>query len=271
MGEARINNGQKGKKLLDRAWDALLDAGIDNANAKRLVAWMRGYILFHHCRHPQEMGMTEIEQYLEGETFQDARGLENRAEAKRALKFLYEQVLQRRWPDRQEGRSGKTGGVMKGRVTSDKGVYLNGADASVKLMDRVRNALRVGQYALESEKAYVDWILKYIRFHKLRHPEEMGAKEVEQFLTFQAVQRQVSAKTQKQALCALVFLYETVLGRELGRVMPVRGRHGRRLPVVMTRREVRLVLDEIVGMDGMFRLMSERSTRPSRRRCGSRG
>jgi len=109
-----------------------------------------------------------------------------------------------------------------------------------------------------ADRAEAERALKYIRFHKLRHPEEMGAKEVEQFLTCLAVDRQVSAKTQKQALCALVFLYETVLGRKLGRVMPVRGRHGRRLPVVMTRREVPLVLREIiVGMDGLFQRMSE--------------
>jgi site-specific recombinase XerD len=106
-------------------------------------------------------------------------------------------------------------------------------------------------------KWYVDWIVKFIRFHNLRHREEMRAKEVEQYLTFLAAKRQVSARTQKQALCALVFLYGTVLGRELGRVMPVRGRHGRRLPIVMTVSEVPLILDEIVGMEGMFRTMTE--------------
>ena len=124
-------------------------------------------------------------------------------------------------------------------------------------MDRVREALRVGQYALETEKAYVDWARKFIRYHKMKHPNEMGALEVEQFLTYLAVKRQLSAKSQKQALCALVFLYQTVLGRELGKVMPVRGRHGRRLPVVMTQREVPLVLQEIRGGDGLFGLMAE--------------
>ncbi len=258
MGEPSVANGeQKGKKLLERAWDALLDAGVDGENARRLVAWMKEYILFHDRRHPQEMGMAEIQQYLGGQSFQNGRGPEDRAEAERALKFLYERVLERLWPMRQEERAVGLGESVTGNGSGDKGVYLNGGDRSVKLMTRVRNALRVGQYALETEKAYVDWILKYVRFHKLRHPEEMGAREVEQFLTHQAVDRQVSAKTQKQALCALVFLYETVLGRKLGRVMPVRGRHGRRLPVVMTRREVPFVLREIVGMDGMFRLMSE--------------
>jgi integron integrase len=258
MGEPSIDNGgQKGKKLLERAWDALLDAGVDGENARRLVAWMKEYILFHDRRHPQEMGMAEIQQYLGGHPFQNGRGPEDKAEAERALKFLYERVLERLWPMRQDEMSGEAGRTLTGKADGGKGVYLNGGDRSVKLMTRVQNALRVGQYGLETEKTYADWILKYIRFHELRHPEEMGAKEVEQFLTYLAVERQVSAKTQKQALCALVFLYQTVLGRKLGRVMPVRGRHGRRLPVVMTRREVPLVLREIVGMDGMFRLMSE--------------
>jgi integrase len=201
------------------------------------------------------MGMAEIQQYLASPTFHAAQGPENRAEAERALKFLYERVLNRHWPARQERPIEKTPGAVAGKGSGDKGVDVN--EGSVKLMTRVRNALRVGQYALDTEKAYVDWILKYIRFHKLRHPQQMGAREVEQFLTYLAVERQVSAKTQKQALCALVFLYQTVLGLELGRVMSVRGRHGRRMPVVMTRREVPLVLQEIMGMDGMFRLMSE--------------
>jgi len=59
-----LNGARKGKKLLARAWDALLAAGVDEVNAKRLVEWMRAYILFHDRRHPNEMGMAEIEQFL---------------------------------------------------------------------------------------------------------------------------------------------------------------------------------------------------------------
>ena len=140
---------------------------------------------------------------------------------------------------------------MKSEATRPAGkpnpVYLNGQQQGVKLLDRVRNALRVGQYALETEKTYVDWIKQYIFFHGKRHPEEMGALEVEQFLTHLAVKRKVAKDTQRQALNALVFLYRTVLGRELGKVMPVRGRHGKRLPVVLTRKEVPGVLQGVEG------------------------
>ena len=81
--------------------------------------------------------------------------------------------------------------------------------------------------------------------------------EVEQFLTHLAVKRKVAKDTQRQALNALVFLYRTVLGRELGKVMPVRGRHGKRLPVVLTRKEVPGVLQRVAGGCGMHKLMAE--------------
>jgi len=135
--------------------------------------------------------------------------------------------------------------------------YLNGRQEDVPLLDRVRNAVRVAQYALDTEKIYVNWARRYMEFHAGRRAEDMRAKEVEQFLTHLAVDRQVAAKSQRQALNALVFLYETVLGIELGRLMPVRGRHGARLPVVMTRREVPLVLEHVEGARGLFRLMCE--------------
>lgn len=93
--------------------------------------------------------------------------------------------------------------------------------------------MRVGQYALDTERTYLDWAKQYILFHGKRHPQEMGAVEVEKFLTYLAVRRKVSASTQKQALCAVVFLYETVLGLELGQIMPIRGRHGQRIPVAL--------------------------------------
>ena len=84
-------------------------------------------------------------------------------------------------------------------------MYLNGRQPGVKLLDRVRNALRVGQYGLETEKTYVDWIKQYIHFHGTRNPDEMGAREVEQFLTYLAVKRKVAKDTQRQALSAPCF------------------------------------------------------------------
>ncbi len=83
-----------------------------------------------------------------------------------------------------------------------------------KLLDRVRIALRVRHYAKRTEEAYVGWIRRYIIYHDIRHPDEMGSTEVVEFLSDLAVTGRVSASTQNQALAALLFLYRTVLERE---------------------------------------------------------
>src|SRR5438105_14460818 len=89
---------------------------------------------------------------------------------------------------------------------------------SPKLLDRLRHACRVRHFSIRTEDAYHDWAERYIRFHGLRHPQEMAEPEVNAFLTHLAVERNVSASTQNQALAALLFLYEHVLGRPLARI-----------------------------------------------------
>src|SRR5207247_11201893 len=86
----------------------------------------------------------------------------------------------------------------------------------LKFMDQVREVIRVRHYSIRTEEAYAQWIKRFIFFHGKRHPREMGAREVEEFLTDLAVQKQVSTSTQNQALNALVFLYKEVLHVELG-------------------------------------------------------
>ena len=102
--------------------------------------------------------------------------------------------------------------------------------------------------SVRTEDAYVGWIRRFIHYHGVRHPDEMGATEVVEFLTHLAVERNVAGSTQNQALSALVFLYKEVLGRDLaGLETAVRARAPQRLPVVMTRDEVRAVLGQLEG------------------------
>lgn len=119
----------------------------------------------------------------------------------------------------------------------------------MKLLEQVRQALRVKHYSYRTERCYLRWIEQYIRFHKteqgFQHPALLGAAEVERFLTHLAVQRHVSASTQNQALAALLFLYGDVLHLQLTELDAVRARRSRRLPVVLSREEVALVLDAI--------------------------
>ena len=125
-----------------------------------------------------------------------------------------------------------------------------------KLLDRVRHALRVRHYAIRTEDAYHDWTRRFILFHGKRHPQDMGETEVNTFLTHLAVEGRVSASTQTQALCALLFLYEHVLGRPLDQLGVVRANRPKRLPVVLSRAEVWAVLDRMAGTSGLLgRLM----------------
>ena len=117
-----------------------------------------------------------------------------------------------------------------------------------KLLDRVRLAMRTGHYSPRTEEAYVGGIKRYIFFHGVRHPGEMAEPEVNAFLTHLAVKERVSASTQTQALSALLFLYGHVLGRKIGTLDGlIRARKPRRLPVVMTREEVKAVLSHLSG------------------------
>jgi len=123
-----------------------------------------------------------------------------------------------------------------------------------KLLDRVRAAIRVRGYSLRTEEAYVGWIKRFVIFHGKRHPLELGAREVEAFLSHLATSRNVSASTQNQALAAILFLYTKVLALELPWLdQVVRAKRGRRLPVVLTRQEVGAVLSRL---DGQPRLMA---------------
>lgn len=112
-----------------------------------------------------------------------------------------------------------------------------------KLIDRLREALRARHYSRRTEQSYCHWVKRYIFFHHVRHPAEMGEPEINDFLTHLAVREKVSASTQNQALCALLFLYRYVLDKPVGDLGDViRARKPKRLPVVMTRDEVKTVL-----------------------------
>jgi integron integrase len=122
-----------------------------------------------------------------------------------------------------------------------------------KLLDQVRDTLRLKHYSIRTENSYVDWIRRYILFHNKRHPREMGAPEVQAFLTHLAVKENVAASTQNQALSALLFLYREVLHKDLGPIDALRAQKPKRLPTVLTKDEVRKVIG---NLSGTHRLMA---------------
>jgi len=119
------------------------------------------------------------------------------------------------------------------------------ANTSPKLLDQLRESLRVRHYARRTEDAYCHWVKRYIFFHEVRHPREMAEPEINAFLTHLAVKGKVSASTQNQALNALIYLYRHVLGAEIGELDVIRAKRPKRLPVVMTKSEVKSVLDNM--------------------------
>lgn len=120
---------------------------------------------------------------------------------------------------------------------------------SSKLLDQMRAAIRARNYSIRTEHAYTSWVRRYIRFHGLKHPQELGEQHVIDFLTHLAVSRNVAASTQNQALSALVFLYKHVLQRPLSDITnTVRAKKPQKVPVVLDRDEVRLLLNELTGV-----------------------
>lgn len=127
--------------------------------------------------------------------------------------------------------------------------------SSPKLLDRVRWLLRAKHYSIRTEQAYIDWIRRFILFHKKRHPDEMGEKEISDFLSHLAVEKNVSASTQNQAFSGLLFLYQQVLDRKLDFIDDVqRVKRPAKLPVVFTPAEAQSVLNQL---NGDYRLMAE--------------
>lgn len=123
-----------------------------------------------------------------------------------------------------------------------------------KLLDQVRDRIRVKHYSIRTETQYVQWVRRFILFHGKRHPKEMGAPEVEAFLTHLAVEGRVAASTQNQALSALLFLYREVLAIKLPWLDDVvRAKTPQRLPVVLTRQEV---TDVLARMSGVYDLLA---------------
>ncbi len=121
-----------------------------------------------------------------------------------------------------------------------------------RLLDRVRIAVRSRQYSRRTEKAYVGWIKRFVFFHGKRNPLEMGTAEVTGYLSHLAAAGRVSASTQNQAFCALLFLYRDVLGRELSGLDALRAKRPARLPVVLSPEEVRRILRHLRGVSWLM-------------------
>lgn len=130
------------------------------------------------------------------------------------------------------------------------------ATHKTKLVDQVRLQIRTRHYSIKTEETYINWIKRYVFFHNKKHPNQMGEKEINQFLSFLAVKKQVSASTQNQALCALLFLYRHVLQKSLGDFGHViRAKRTRKIPVVFSRDEVKKIMANLSGRNRLMAML----------------
>ena len=145
--------------------------------------------------------------------------------------------------------------VMSNVVVHPKTIvdHASGGASKPKLLDEVRAHIQRLNYSIRTEDAYVDWVRRFVLFHDKRHPREMGAAEIEAFLTHLAVVGKVSASTQNQAKSALLFLYRAVLNVDLPWLGDIASaRQGKRLPVVLTVAEVQATLARVTGTTGLM-------------------
>jgi hypothetical protein len=246
--------------LLGRARALLQERGIAESWITRCQSWITHFLYFFRLRHPRHLGTADVEQFLQHLAAQPKVPADEWAVARRALLFFYRDVLgqplDEPFLDQQVVPRARQPAAESSAAPAPSASPVADVPAPPpRLLDQVRQVLRVRHYSFNTEECYVRWIKHFILFHHKRHPREMGAREVESFLGHLAVEEHVSASTQNQALSALLFLYHQVLEVQLGRVDAIRARRPERLPVVMSREEVCQVLDGIRGAEGLFQLM----------------
>ncbi len=133
-------------------------------------------------------------------------------------------------------------------MTNSKKIFR--PNPELRLLDQVREVLRYYHYAYKTEQTYCEWIIRYIKFfNNEKHPRNMGKTEIDSFLSHLATKRNVAASTQRQALNAIVFLYSRVLDMPIENIDPVKAKKLVRPPVVMTKKEVKLILKEMKGIN----------------------
>ena len=120
--------------------------------------------------------------------------------------------------------------------------------SKTKLLDEVRNVIRLRHYSTRTEESYTNWIRKYVLYHNKKHPRDMGEKEIRDYLNYLSLSQNVSYSTQNQALNAIIFLYKNVIKKELGDLNFEKAKRVKHIPVVLSKNEVNLILDKIEGI-----------------------
>jgi hypothetical protein len=235
-------------RLLDSLRLRLQAHHVSAATVDHYLHWALQYILFHGKQHPRELSEAHVCAFL---AHLAANRPDAAAPARLALLFLYREELGRPLREHLLAPAANTQTPQPEAPTAPP-VPVPTFPRSPRLLDQVRDLMRLRHYSFKTEECYVGWITRSIRFHGKR---DLGAAAIEAFLTYLAVDQHVAASTQNQAFFALLFLYQEVLAIQLPRLDAIRAKRPERLPVVMSRPEVRQVLERVVGAQGNYSLM----------------
>ena len=272
--EGRVaEGGPEREQFWESVRGAFLEAGWSEDAAGQMERWVRRFRVFLKDRKYREAVEEDVRGFLDAAR---ERGVNEGAVGfgAEALRIFYAAVFSAAWavgqaPLKPGGNAGRGRTLERGRGDGRKELsremilqrYAGRSDEGeapervVRFLDEVRVALRTGQYAARTEQTYVDWVERFLVFSRPRNRDAICVEMVQEFLEYLAVVRRVSARTQNQALNALVYLFREVLDRDLGEIGGVtRAAERKRLPVVLTRGEVRALVG---AMKEPYALMAE--------------
>ena len=245
-----------------RLYDCLLSrlraANLDQSTQDAYIAWLRRYLEFHNHQHPAHLNQKNVAEFLRSLGKEKLKYSEQH-QALTAVLFLYRDVLPgsfswlTAFAPTESGLKSASGRTLrrsgqKDRAQQGPARMLASPDMDT-MLDRVRHAIRLRHLALKTEHAYVNWTRRFILFHNKRSPIDLGKTEVSAFLTHLAVNGNVAASTQNQALAAILFLYRNVLERDFGWLDDVvRAKKPKRIPVVFCAEEAELIIDALTGV-----------------------
>jgi integron integrase len=239
-------------------FQVLEEMGITASRRPFYAHWVRQFFKRFLKHRRRDLGRREITMFLNQLRDDPAIAQWQIKQAKDAIEVYYEQfrgiALE---PEKEPTFTGQTG---KSRIPPQptripppvKRKRSPRVDMNA-LEEAAKTAFRIEHYALKTERSYLQWMRRFVRFHHYRRPSDMGGPEIHYFLSDLAVNQKVAASTQNQALNAIVFLFRKVMGKELDDFSDFpRAKHGKRLPVVLSRQEVQSILLRMDGVEGLI-------------------
>ncbi len=256
---------------IDDFWKKYLEAVLSRSVPKSRAAWYLKWAQRFALSSPGPLRSRTAEQitaFLQGIAERPNLEQWHAAQASDALKILYQDVLNCEWaltwPPSDAPDTGGPTGTHEAKdpapaCTKAPPVFRDEAPPGEidrqysGIFQRLRREIRVRHYSIRTERAYEQWVRRFIAFHNLKSPEELGPEQVREYLEYLAEEREISANTQNQALNALVFLYEKILKEPFGSLGDfAKAKRPQRLPVVLTREEVDRLLAQLSGVRALM-------------------